>query len=81
VTIVNNTTDPVGAVLITTNVTVNNAPAQQVFDGVVRPTQNIAVGQQLNAPFVFQVRKGTMGSLQVAVTDTFNEPMFFTGQP
>jgi hypothetical protein len=47
---------------------------------VVWPTQYIAVGQQLNAPFVFQVRKGTTGSLQVAVTDTFNEPVFFTGQ-
>ncbi|MGQ0574613.1 MAG: hypothetical protein ACT4RN_10475 [Pseudonocardia sp.] len=79
VTITNNTSAPVGAVLISTNATVAGAPAQQVFDDSFLPTQDVAVGQQLAVPFRFQVRDGTTGPLQVAVTDTFNEPVFFTG--
>ena len=80
VTITNGTTNPVGAALITTNVTVNSAPAQQVYDGVIWPTQDIAPGQQLKAGYRFEVPKGTTGPLQVAVTDSFNEPVFFTGE-
>lgn len=80
VTIHNGTPNPVGAVLISTNATVAGAPAQQVFDESFWPNQDIAPGQALNAPFRFQVKKGTTGSLQIAVTDSFNEPVFFTGQ-
>lgn len=79
VTINNGTKDPVGASLITTNVTVNSAPAEQVFDGNSLPTQAIAVGQQLHETIRFKVKKETKGPLQVAVTDTFNEPVFFNG--
>jgi hypothetical protein len=79
ITITNNTPNPVGAVLITKNATVNAAPAQEVFDDNFWPSQDIAVGQQLNAPFRFQVKKSTSGPLQIAVTDTFNEPVFFNG--
>jgi hypothetical protein len=79
VTIRNGTKNPVGASLITMNVTVNNAPAERVFEGVDLPTQDIAVGQQLQVPLRFKVKKGTTGPLQVAVTDTFNEPVFFNG--
>ena len=79
VTIKNGTKDPVGAALITTNVTVNSTPAEQIFDGNSLPTQDIAVGQQLQEPIRFKVKKTTRGPLQVAVTDTFNEPVFFTG--
>lgn len=80
VTIVNGTAQPVGASLILTNATVNNAPATQVFDDSSFATQQIAPGQQLVVPFRFKVADGTTGALQVAVTDSFNEPVFFTGQ-
>lgn len=80
VTINNGTPSPVGAVLISTNATVAGAPAQQVFDENFWPNQDIAPGQQLNAPFRFQVKKGTTGAVQIAVTDSFNEPVFFTGE-
>jgi hypothetical protein len=79
VTITNGTDNPVGAALISTNATVSGAPAAQVVDENFWPTQDIAVGQQLNAPFRFQVKEGTTGTLQIAVTDSFNEPVFFTG--
>ena len=79
VTIRNGTKNPVGATLITMNVTVNSAPAERVFEGVDLPTQDIAVGQQLQVPLRFKVKKGTTGPLQVAVTDTSNEPVFFNG--
>ena len=80
VTIVNGTDRPVGAVLVTTNATVNSTPATQVFDESFLPTQDIAPGQQLVVPFRFKVPAGTTGPLQIAVTDTFNEPVFFTGK-
>lgn len=79
VTIHNGTKDPVGATLITMNVTVANAPAERVFESVDLPTQDIAVGQDLQVPLRFKVKKGGTGPLQVSVTDTFNEPVFFTG--
>jgi hypothetical protein len=79
VTITNNTQNPVGAALISTNATVAGAPAAQVFDENAWPTQDIAVGQSLAAPFRFLVKEGTTGTLQIAVTDSFNEPVFFTG--
>jgi len=80
VTVTNGTPNPVGATLITTNATVNNMPAAQVFDGAVFPTQDIAPGQALTIPFRFKVPAGTTGPLQIAVTGAFNEPVFFTGQ-
>jgi hypothetical protein len=80
VTVVNGTKNAVGATLITMNATVNNAPVERIYDGVAFPTQDIAPGQQLVIPFRFKVKKGTKGSLQIAVTDTFNEPVFFTGK-
>lgn len=79
VSAVNGTPNPVGATLIRINATVSNTPAQQVFDGAILPTQDIAPGQQLDIPFRFQVPDGTTGPLQIAVTDSFNEPVFFTG--
>jgi hypothetical protein len=79
VTVVNGTKDPVGASLITINATVNNGPAQQIFTDNALPTQQIAPGQRLEIPFRFKVAEGTTGQLQIAVTDTFNEPVFFTG--
>ncbi len=79
VTIRNGTNKPVGATLVTMNVTVNNAPAERIYDGADLPTQDIAVGQQLQVPVRFKVKKGATGALQVAVTDTFNEPVFFNG--
>lgn len=80
VTVTNGTPDPVGAALITTNATVNNMPAVQVFDGAAIPTQDIAPGQSLTIPFRFKVAQGTSGPLQIAVSGAFNEPVFFTGQ-
>lgn len=79
VVIANGTDSPVGATLITMNATVNGSPAQRVFDESAWPTQDIAVGQQLVVPFRFTVKEGTSGPLQIAVTDAFNEPVFFTG--
>lgn len=78
VTVTNGTKDAVGASLITMNATVGGAPAEAIYlDGL--PTQNIAPGQQLAIPFKFKVKKGQSGPVQVAVQDTFNEPVFFTG--
>jgi hypothetical protein len=79
VTITNGTSRPMSATLVTTNATVAGAPAKQVLDGDVLHTQDIAPGQQLKVPFRFQVPKGTAGPLQISVQDTFNEPVFFTG--
>lgn len=78
-TIRNGTDEPVDAILITMNGTVNNAPAERVFDDSFLPTQDIAAGPQLKVPFRFKVKRGTTGPLQIAVTDTFDEPVFFTG--
>lgn len=80
ITVVNGTDSPVGASLILTNATVNNTPATQVFDEGALVTQDIAPGQTLQLPFRFKVTEGTTGALQIAVTGTFNEPVFFTGQ-
>ncbi len=80
VTVVNGTDKSVGAVLISINATVNSAPAQQIFTDNAIPTQDIAPGQKLAIPFRFKVPAGTTGPMQIAVTDTFNEPIFFTGQ-
>jgi hypothetical protein len=66
--------------LILSNATVNSAPATQVFDEGSFAVQDIAPGQTLQIPFRFKVPKGTTGPLQIAVTGTFNEPVFFTGQ-
>lgn len=79
VTVRNGTDAPVGSILISTNVTVNQAPAERVFDGVDLPNQDIAPGQELREPIRFKVKKGATGPMQVAVTDTFNQPVFFTG--
>ena len=79
VTITNGTSRPMSATLVTMNATVAGAPAKQVLDGDVLHTQDIAPGQQLKVPFRFQVPKGTAGQLQISVQDTFNEPVFFTG--
>ena len=79
VTVANGTKSPVGVSLILINATVNNAPAEQVFTESI-PDQQIQVGQKLAVPFRFKVKKGTTGDLQIAVTDTFNEPVFFTGK-
>lgn len=79
VTVVNGSDAPVGATLITMNATVDSAPAEQIFDSGL-PTQDIAPGQTLKIPFRFKVPEGTSGPLQIAVTDTFNEPVFFTGR-
>jgi len=79
VTITNGSSRPMSATLVTMNATVAGAPAKQVFDGDVLHTQDIAPGQQLKVPFRFQVAKGTTGPLQISVQDTFNEPVFFTG--
>jgi len=62
------------------NATVNSAPADQIFDGAALTTQNIAPGQQLKVPFRFTMPRSASGPLQIAVTDTFNEPVFFTGR-
>ncbi|WP_214367070.1 hypothetical protein [Pseudonocardia sp. H11422] len=79
VTVTNGTDQPVGAALITMNATVNSAPAERVFDDAFVPTQDIAPGQRLAIPFRFKVKEGTTGPLQIAVTDAFNEPVFFNG--
>lgn len=79
VTVVNGTDKPVSATLISKNATVNGSPAQEVFGTATFATQDIAPGQKLVLPFRFKVENGTTGPLQIAVTDTFNEPVFFTG--
>lgn len=79
VTITNGTSRAMSAALVSMNATVAGAPAARVLDGAILPTQDIAPGQQLKVPFRFQVPKGTTGSLQIAVQDTFDEPVFFTG--
>ncbi|GAA4541763.1 hypothetical protein [Pseudonocardia xishanensis] len=80
VTVTNGTKDPVGAALISITATVAGAPAAEVYSQASFATQQIAPGQSLAIPFHFKVPKGTTGALQIAVTDSFNEPMFFTGQ-
>lgn len=79
VTVVNGSDRPVSATLISKNATVNGAPAQEVYGAATFATQDIAPGQQLVLPFRFKVPEGTTGPLQIAVTDTFNDPVFFTG--
>ncbi|MFR9807417.1 hypothetical protein ACL02T_34775 [Pseudonocardia sp. RS010] len=79
VTITNGSKNPVGATLVTMNATVDNAPAERVFEGVDLATQDIAPGQSLAVPFRFKTKKGTTGPLQIAVTADFNEPVFFNG--
>ena len=81
VTITNGTGQPVNSTLITMNVTAAERPAERIFlDAGGFPTQDIAPGQALQVPLRFKVPDGTTGALQVAVTDTFNEPVFFNGQ-
>jgi hypothetical protein len=78
VTVTNGTENPVGSALIVSNATVNSTPAEAIYvDGL--PTQDIAPGQQLAIPFRFKVDDATSGPLQIAVTDTFNKPVFFNG--
>jgi hypothetical protein len=80
VTIANGTHDPVSLALISTNATVAGTPADEV---VIKdywwPTLDLAPGQEIKAPFRFQVKAGTTGSLQIAVQNSFNGPVFFTG--
>lgn len=78
VTITNGTGKPVAATLITMNATLAGSPAQRVLDEATFPTQDIAPGQSLKVPFRFKTKAGQRGPLQIAVTDTFNEPVFFT---
>lgn len=80
VTITNGTGKAVGASLITMNATLAGAPAQRLTDEAAFPTQDIAPGGSLGVPFRFKTQAGTKGALQIAVTDTFNEPVFFNGQ-
>lgn len=79
VTITNGTDKPVGAALVTKNATVNGQPAQEIFGAGTLATQDIAPGQSLQLPFRFKTEAGAKGPLQIAVTDTFNEPVFFNG--
>lgn len=79
VTVVNNTKSPVGAALLTINVTAGSTPAERIFEDAPIPTQDVAPGQQLQVPFQFKVKKGTTGPLQVSVAADLNEPVFFTG--
>lgn len=79
VTIVNGSDQPVSAALITKNATVAGQPAPEVVGSASFATQDIAPGQQLVLPFRFAVPAGMTGALQIAVTGTFNEPVFFTG--
>lgn len=81
VKITNGTKDPAGTALITINVTADGKPAERIFDdGAQLVTQDIAPGRSLEFPVRFKVKKGTKGPLQIAITDTFNEPVFFNGQ-
>lgn len=80
ITVTNGTQAPVGVALFTKNATVNGQPAQEVFGEATFATQDIAPGQSLTLPFRFKVAEGTRGPLQISVRDTFNEPVFFTGQ-
>jgi hypothetical protein len=79
ITIKNGTDKPVGAALITKNATVNGQPAQEIFGSGTFATQDIAPGQSLMLPFRFTTAAGATGPLQIAVTDTFDEPVFFNG--
>jgi hypothetical protein len=79
ITITNGTDKPVGAALITKNATVNGQPAPEIFGDATLATQDIAPGQSLQLPFRFKTQAGAKGPLQIAVTDTFNEPVFFNG--
>jgi hypothetical protein len=79
ITITNGTPNAVGVVMITKNATVNGQPAPQIFGEGTFATQDIAPGQQLQLPFRFKTPAGTTGPLQIAVTDSFNEPVFFNG--
>jgi hypothetical protein len=80
VTVTNGSDRAVSATLLSKNATVNGTPAQEVLGTGTFATQDIAPGQQLVLPFRFKVAEGTTGPLQIAVTDSFNEPVFFTGQ-
>jgi hypothetical protein len=79
ITITNGTDKPVGAALITKNATVNGQPAQEIFGAGTLATQDIAPGASLQVPFRFKTQAGAKGPLQIAVTDTLNEPVFFNG--
>lgn len=79
ITIKNGTDKPVGVALITKNATVNGQPAQEIFGSGTFATQDIAPSQSLTLPFRFKTAAGATGPLQIAVTDTFNEPVFFNG--
>ncbi|WP_433559482.1 hypothetical protein ACQPWY_15215 [Pseudonocardia xinjiangensis] len=79
IAITNGTDKPVGAILITRNATLNGQPAPELFGDGTLATQDIAPGQSLALPFRFKTADGARGPLQIAVTDTFNEPVFFNG--
>lgn len=80
VTVTNGTKDPVAASLVQINATVNSAPDDQIFDGAVFNTQDVALGKKLIILFRLKVKKGTAGPLQIAVSGALNEPVFFTGR-
>lgn len=78
VTVVNGTKSPQNTVGVLINVAVGGTAAERVYDSVP-PTQDLAPGQTAKIPFMFKVKKGTAGALQVSVAAGFNEPVFFTG--
>jgi hypothetical protein len=79
VTVVNGTKTSASTALLTINVTVGSVAAERVFDDGLPPTQDLAPGQQAKVPFKFKVKKGTKGPLQISVSPSLNEPVFFTG--
>ncbi len=79
VTIVNGTNTSASTALVTINITVGSVAAERVFDDGLPPTQDLAPGQQAKMPFKFKVKKGTNGPLQISVSPSLDEPVFFTG--
>jgi hypothetical protein len=78
VTVVNGSKSPTNTAAVTVNVAVAGTAVERVYDSPP-PTQDLAPGQSAKIPFQFKVKKGTTGTLQVSVSASFNEPVFFTG--
>jgi hypothetical protein len=78
VIVVNGTKSPINTVSVLINISVGGTAAERIYDSLP-PTQDLAPGQTAKIPFQFKVKKGATGPLQVSVSASFNEPVFFTG--
>ena len=77
---VNNPTDKViSSSEFTITATVDGVPVEAVHSTGGPIDQPIQPNVQLNVPFLFKVKDGTTGRLQITVRSGDREPMYFNG--